>query len=158
MAGGVGVASARQVLHDQHPRRDQVGDGARDAEGIEHPRVLARQPDLHHVESLEAEVHLLQDELGEQLDESARVGGAHGAAATLTEGGQQGHGPDVGLELSTQAGAADLDHDLLPGLSQPGGVHLGDRRRSQREVAEGLEDLVDRSTKLTLDASATARQ
>src|SRR5256885_470470 len=81
---------------------------ARDAHEV-HPCLLAGEADLDHVQGLEPEVHLLQHQLGEQLDEPAGVGGPHGATAAFAEGGQQRHGPHVGRELPVQAGPADLD-------------------------------------------------
>ena len=70
---GVVEVEAVEALHHQDPGRDQVRVGSWDyvatlAEG----RVRAGHVD--HVLGFEAEVELLDDRLGEQLDESGRVG------------------------------------------------------------------------------------
>ena len=72
-AGDVVEGEARQPLHHEHPARDETGVGAGDdvaplAELGEHAG------DVEHVLGLEAEVELLGDRLGEQLDQRRRVG------------------------------------------------------------------------------------
>ena len=62
--------------------------------------------DVEHVLGLEAEVELLDDGLGEQLDQGRRVGqGGHRDAADQ-EGGDPGHGGDVEPDQRGHVGCA----------------------------------------------------
>ena len=64
---------AVEPLHHQHPPGDELGMGAGHDEG---PLVGLGEDagDVEHVLGLEAEVELLDDGLGEQLDQRRRVG------------------------------------------------------------------------------------
>ncbi len=68
---------------------------------------------VEHVLGLEAEVELLHDGLGEQLDEGRGIGqGGHGDAAH-EQRGQPAHGGQVAPHEPGHVGALDLDHHRL---------------------------------------------
>jgi hypothetical protein len=60
------------------------------------------------------------------------------------------HRLEVGSYEARHVGPLDLDHNLFAG-SQPGGVHLGDRRRRQRGLVDPLEHLVQWTPEVLLD-------
>ena len=72
-AGGVAPGEPVQLLHDQHPPGHQLGVGPG-----HHDEPLAghgeHRGDVEHVLGLEPEVELLDDGLGEQLDQGRRIG------------------------------------------------------------------------------------
>ena len=72
-ADDVVEAEAVEPLHHQHPRRHQRGVGPGD-DVAALAQLGERAGDVEHVLGLEAEVELLGDGLGEQLDQRRRVG------------------------------------------------------------------------------------
>jgi hypothetical protein len=96
--------------------------------------------DVDHVLRLQAEVELLGDRLGEQLDQCRRVGQGGHRDAAHQPGGDPGHDGEVLLDQPVHLGALDLDHHVLAG-PQRGGVDLGDRRGRQRLLVEAVEHL-----------------
>ena len=114
------------------------------------PRWPSAAKDCGHVEhvlGLEAEVELLGDRLGEQLDQCRRVGERGDRDASDQERGQPRHDLEVRVDLGADRGPLDLDHDLgLAAWSQTGGVDLGDRGRGERRRAsKSVEDLLERA-------------
>ena len=131
-AGHVVELEAVQALHHEHPpgdqRRVRAGhDVAVLAELVEHAR------DVEHVGGLEAEVELLDDRVGEQLDQRRRVGEGGDRDPADEVRREPRHRPQVGAHEAGDVGALDLDDDVLAG-AQPGGVDLGDRRRRERRL------------------------
>ena len=89
---------AAQPLHDEHAARHEHRVRAAGTTIVrcsverEHPR------QVEHVLGLEPEVELLDDLLGEQLDERGRVGERRDGMRPTSERRQPGQGPDVGPE------------------------------------------------------------
>ena len=116
---------------------------------------LARSPantrgDVQHVLGLEPEVELLDDGLGEQLDQGRRVGqGGHRDPAHQLRGDPR-HGGDVQPHQAGHGAALHLDHDPLAG-PQGGRVDLGDGGRGDGYAVEGREHLGQRSAQVLLD-------
>ena len=139
---------AGEALHDQHPRGDQVGVGP----GHDVGALLQLGQRLGHVEhvvGLEAEVELLGDRLGEQLDQRRRVGqGGHGDAADEA-GREPGHDLQVGVDPLGHRGALHLDHHPLPG-AEHGAVDLGDGGGGDGVGVERSEDGVEGTAEVLL--------
>ena len=93
-ADDVGEVEAVDPLHDEHAPGDQGGVGAGHDEGAL-PQLGVDLGHAQHVVGLEAEVELLDDGLGEELDQRRRVGqGGHGNAADQVRG-DPGHDGEV---------------------------------------------------------------
>ena len=75
-------------------------------------------PSLDDVPRLEAEVELLQRELGEQLDEAGEVRRAQRRRAGGGRPRRPGPASRCRGEAGPQAGALDLDHDAVPSASR----------------------------------------
>ena len=154
-AGHVVELEALEPLHHQHPWRDQLGVRAGDhvaalvevGEGLRH---------VEHVLRLDAEVELLGDRLGEQLDQRRRVGQRGDRDAPDRERRDPRHHPEVLVDELADRRALHLHHDVLAG-AQRGAVHLGDRRRRQRLGVEALEHLLERPAEVLLDDRAAPR-
>ena len=151
-AGHVVELEARQALHHQQPPGDQLGMWARHdvpvlAEVVEHRR------DVEHVRRLDAEVELLDDRVGEQLDQRRRVGEGGDGDPPDEVRRQPGHRPQVDVHETADVGPLDLDDDILAG-AQPGPVDLGDRGRSDGRAVERREHVLQRPAELGLDRSA----
>ena len=86
---------AVQALHDEHPAGDQRGVGSGHDDGA---LVGVGQDvgDVEHVLGFEPEVELLDDGLGEQVDQGRRVGQRGDGNAADEHGRDQRHGGDVG--------------------------------------------------------------
>ena len=110
--------------------------------------------DVEHVLRLEPEVELLDDRLGEQLDQRRRVGerGRRGCGPT-SRGASHDRAAMSSRKQLGDPGPLHLDHDLLTG-AQAGGVDLGDRRRRDRGLVEPLEELLERAAEVDLDHRA----
>ena len=136
-------------LHHQHPAGDErrVGPGHDVAPLAE----LGEGPgDVEHVLGLEAEVELLGDGLGEQLDQGRRVGQRGDGDATHQERGEPGHHPQVVAHQAGDRRALDLDDDPLAG-PQSGRVDLRDRGRGQRRAVDPPEDVFERAPEVVLE-------
>ena len=101
-----------EPLHHQHPPGHQVGVRARHdvavlAELVEHRR------DVEHVGGLDAEVELLDDRVGEQLDERRRVGQRGDRDAPDEVRRQPRHRPQIGVHEPADVGSLHLDDDVL---------------------------------------------
>ena len=113
--------------------------------------------DVQHVLGLEPEVELLDDGLGEQLDQGRRVGqGGHRDPADQL-GGDPGHGGDVQPHQGGHGPALDLHHHPLAG-PEGGRVDLGDRGRGEGHPVEGGEDLGQGPTQVLFDGAADRRE
>ena len=91
---GVAPGEPVQVLHDQHPPGHQLRMGP----GHDHGPLAGTGEhlgDVEHVLGLEPEVELLDDGLGEQLDQGRRIGQGGDRDATHQKGGDPRHGGDV---------------------------------------------------------------
>ena len=93
-AGHVVELEAVEPLHDQHPLGDERGVRAGD-HVVALAEVGERLGHVEHVLGLEAEVELLGDRLGEQLDERRRVGQGGDRDAADHLGREPGHDPQV---------------------------------------------------------------
>ena len=141
-----------EALHHEHAAGHELGvraghDVAGLAEVVEHRR------DVEHVGGLDAEVELLDDGVGEQLDERRGVGQGGDRDAPDEVRGEPGHRPQVDVHEAGDVGALDLDDDVLA-RDQAGGVHLGDRGGGDRLGGERLEDLAERPSEVGLDGPA----
>jgi hypothetical protein len=113
-------------------------------------RALGREREFDHVHRLEPEVELLEDDLGEQFDESGEVRHPRLGEHALRDTAHQRHHADVGLELPAQTGPPDL-HDDLRAVAERCAMRLRDRRRGDRDCVERREDLADRLAERSLD-------
>ena len=147
--GGVGVADAADLLHDQDPAGDEAGDRAGDPDVVE-AGVFVGQADLGHVQRFEAEVELLQHQLGEQLHEPRQVGDAGPLAQPVGHEGDDRQGPDVGLEPLEQPGSLHL-HRHLGAIGEAGQVHLGDAGGGDGDRVDRLEGLGPAMAELGVD-------
>ena len=134
-----------EPLHHQHAARDERGVRAGDdvaalAEVGQHPG------DVEHVLGLEAEVELLGDRLGEQLDEGGRVGQRGDRDAPDEVRGEPRHRPQVLAHERVDGRSLHLHHDGLT-RAQRGRVHLGDGRRGERLAVEPLERGLERAVR-----------
>ena len=105
--------------------------------------------DVEHVLGLEAEVELLDDGLGEELDQGGGVGQRRHRDASHQSGGDPAHGGQVAADQGGHLGALDLDDHGLARL-QGGRVDLGDRGRRHRCALEAGEDLLQGSAQVLL--------
>ena len=81
---------AVEPLHDEHPARHEPWMGAGDDDGAL-VGLCEDVADVEHVGGLEAEVELLDDRLGEKLDERRRVGERRHRDPPDEEGGEEAH-------------------------------------------------------------------
>ncbi len=154
VAHGVDVVEleAVEALHHQHPPGDEGRVGAGD-DVAALAQVDEAAGHVEHVLGLEAEVELLGDGLGEQLDQRRRVGQGGERQAPDEERGQPRHDLEVLGDEVGDGGALHLHHDPFAGAER-GAVDLGDRRGGEGTAVEGGEDLVERSAQLALDGGA----
>ena len=154
-AGDVGEVEAVDPLHDEHAAGDEGGVGTGHDEGAL-PELGEDPGHAQHVVGLEAEVELLEDGLGEELDQGGRVGqGGHGDAADEV-GGHPGHHGQVLAHPAGHRGALHLDDDG-GAVAQGGRVDLGDGGGGQRGVLDRGEDLVQRAPQLLGSGRARPR-
>ena len=106
--------------------------------------------DVEHVLGLEAEVELLDDRLGEQLDQRRRVGERGDRDAADQARREPREGGDVVAEELRDPRSLHLDHDLFAG-AEAGGVHLGDRGGGDGLLVERLEQLLEGAAEVDLD-------
>ena len=150
-AGGahaVDVAEVEPVeaLHDQHPARHQrrVGPGHHEVALLQRRE---RHGDVEHVLGLEAEVELLHDRLGEELDERRRVGQRGDGDAAHEVRRQPRHDGKVLAHPVRHRRPLHLDHHRRP-VEQRGGVHLRDGGGGQRCAPDRGEDRGDGPTEV----------
>ena len=98
-----------------------------------------RHPGVHRLR-LEAEVQLLGEVVGEVGDDVLR-GQPAAQLGQLDQLGAALEDLQIGGDAATDAGPLDLDDDLLAGV-QGRVVHLRDRRRRERLLVEGLEQVL----------------
>jgi hypothetical protein len=138
-----------ETLHHEHPSRDQLR--MRSRHDDDRLASFAQQPgDVEHVLRFQPEVQLLDDGLGEQLDEGRRIAECRHRDASHQERRDPCHGLDVAAHEPRDAGTLDLDDDLLA-AGQPRRMDLRDRRRGDRRLLQGNEDLRDRPAEVLLD-------
>ncbi len=112
-----------------------------------------RRRDVEHALGLEAEVELLDDRLGEQLDERRRVGEDRDRDPPDEVRREEAHHREVVAHPGGDLRPLHLDDDLLTGRkARP--VHLGDRGRGDGLSAELGEDLAEGAPEVGLDAGA----
>ena len=130
--GHVVELEAVEALHHEHAAGDQRRMRAgHDVAGL--VEVAQHRGDVEHVGRLDAEVELLDDRVGEQLDERRRVGQRGDGDAPDEVRRQPGHRPQVVVHEAGDVGALHLDDDVLAG-AQAGGVDLGDRGGGERRL------------------------
>ena len=147
-AGHVVEGEPAQALHDQDPAGDELRMGS----GHDHRPLVGggQHPgDVEHVVGLEAEVELLDDGLGEQLDQRRRVGQRRYRDAADEVGGDPAHGGQIRPHGRGDRGTLHFYHYLLA-RPEGGGVHLGDRRGGQRGSVEAGEELLERAAQILL--------
>ena len=113
--------------------------------------------DVEHVLRFEPEVELLDDRLGEELDQRGWVGESGDRDAADQHRCDPRHGRDVEADEGGHGAPLDLDHHPF---SRPEGrgVHLGDRCGGHRSAVEGDEDLREGTTEFLLDGAANRRE
>ena len=89
-AGDVVEAEPRDPLHHQHPASHERRVGSRHDVAVL-AQLTQHGGDVEHVGRLHAEVELLDDRLGEQLDERRRVGQGGDRDAADEVGREPGH-------------------------------------------------------------------
>ena len=143
---------AVETFHDEHASGHERGMRTGD-----HVAALTEVHEaaghVEHVLRLEAEVELLGDGLGEQLDQRRRIGECGERQSTHEERGQPRHDLQVLRDHLGHGGALHLHHHPLAGV-QRRGVHLGDRSRRQRGALELGEEILERAPQLALDGGA----
>ena len=137
--GDVVDADAADALHRQHPLAGEV------PVHLRHPDVLAqrrgvqvRHPRVHRLR-LQPEVELLGEVVGEVGDDVLR-GQPAAQLGQLDDLREALEDLQIGGDPAADARPLDLDDDLLAAV-QGGVVHLRDRRRRERLLVEGLEQL-----------------
>ena len=151
-AGGVVEAEPGHPLHHQDTARHELRMRSRDHVAVL-VEVTQHGGDVEHVGRFHAEVELLDDRLGEQLDECRRVGQGGDRDAADEVGRQPRHDPQVVAHETVDGGPLDLDDDVLAG-AQPRPVDLGDRRRRERRAVERLEHVLEARPEILLDGPA----
>ena len=114
------------------------------------PVVASTPRDVEHVVGFQAEVELLHDGLGEQLDQRRRVGQGGDGDPADEVGGDPAHGGQIRPHGRGDRGTLHFYHHLLAG-TEGGGVDLGDGRGGQRLALEPAEDLLERAAEVRLD-------
>ena len=143
---------AVEALHDEHPRRDEPGVRP----GHDDRALLGRgddRGDVEHALGLEAEVELLDDRLGEQLDERRWVGEDGDGDPPDEVRREEAHHGEVVLHEGGDLGSLHLDDDFFAGV-EAGAVHLGDRGRGDGLGRELAEHLLEGAAEIGLDALA----
>ena len=107
--------------------------------------------------SLELVVELLADEAGELVDQVVDVDEVERAHALSDQAGGLVEQGDVVLDLIRCVRPLHLDDDLIA-VRQHRAVHLADRRRRDRRLAELEERLLERQSQLLLDHLAHLRE
>ena len=110
----------------------------------QHPR------DVEHVLCLEAEVELLDDGLGEQLDERRWVGERADRDAPHEQRREPCHRGQVAAHETFDRWPLHLDDDVLAGPER-GRVHLRDRRGCERRLVDVSEHRLERLAQLRFD-------
>ena len=140
---------ARQPLHDEHAAGDE-----RRVRSRNHVPALAELGehvcDVEHVLGLEAEVELLGDRLGEELDQRGRVRERRDRDAPHEEGREPRHHCEVLTDELRDLRALHLHDDVLAG-SEGRRVDLRDRSGGERDRVEGLEHLFEGAVEVLLD-------
>ena len=113
-AGDVVELEPVEALHHQHPPGHEARVWSRDdvaglAEVVQHPR------DVDHVGRLDAEVELLDDRVGEQLDEGRGVGQRGDGDAADEPVGEPRHRREVVVHEAVDGRALHLHHHPLAG-------------------------------------------
>ena len=134
----VAEVEAVEALHHEHPPRHQRGVGPGDDEVALLQRGEGRRH-IEHVLGLEPEVELLDDRLGEELDEGGRVGQRGDGDPAHQVRGQPGHDGEVLAHPVRHRRALDLDHHRRP-VAQRRRVHLRDGGRGERRLLDRGED------------------
>ena len=140
---------AAQPLHHQHA----AGHEGRVRPGHDDRALVGERKDVRdveHVLGLETEVELLDDGLGEELDDRRRVGEGGDRDPADELGRQPRHGGHVRVHQGRDVGPLHLDDDLFAG-AEPGGVDLRDRRRRQRFFGELREERLEPGAEVVLD-------
>ena len=109
--------------------------------------------DIEHVGSLEPEVELFDDRLGEQLDESRRVGECGNRDPPDEKRGEEAHRCKVPSDQFGDFGPLDLDDDALSG-QEACAVDLGDGGGGNRVPVELGEGRGEGTGELRLDDPA----
>ena len=125
--------------------------------------IAGTTPDVEHAVGLEAEVKLLDDGLGEQLDQRRRVGEGRHRDAPDEEGGDEAHDGQVVAHEGGDVYALHLHDDLFARLEHrtvhlcDRGRHDGDRIEAGEGVLEGPGELCSIVAFTTLNDSAGTR-
>ena len=150
-AGGVVEAEPGHPLHHEDPAGHELR--MRSGHDVAVLAEVAQDGgDVEHVGRFHAEVELLDDRLGEQLDERRRVGQRGDRDAADEVGREPRHDPQVVAHETVDGGPLHLDDDVLAG-AQPRRVDLGDRRRGERRAVERLEHVLEARPEILLDGS-----
>ena len=112
---------------------------------------------VEHVLRLDAEVELLGDRLGEQLDEGRRVGQRRDRDPTDRERREPRHDPEVLVDELPDRRALHLHDDVLA-RAQRRAVHLRDRRRGEGLGVEPREHLLRAAAEVLLHHPADHRE
>ena len=142
----VAEVEAVEPLHDEHAACDQrrVGPGNHEVALVERGE---RGGDIEHVLGFEPEVELLDDRLGEELDQGGRVGQRGDGDPPDEVGGQPCHDGEVLTHARRHRRTLHLDHDRRA-VQQCGGVHLGDGGGGERGAFDRGEGGRERSAQL----------
>jgi len=147
---------ALESLHHEHAARDELGVRAR-----HHVSVLAELAqdarDLDHVVGLHAEVELLDDRLGEELDERGGIGERRDLDAPDQVRREPGHDAQVAAHELADRRSLDLDHDLLAG-GEARRVDLCDGGRGEGRRRDPVEGLLERAGEVLLEHAADGRE
>ncbi len=157
-ADDVVEVEAVEPLHHEHPAGDERSGAGGGRRSWSWPRSWSIAAMSSMFGGFEPEVELLDDRLGEQLDQRRRVGqrGDRDAAdevrarATPSPAGPCGR-------ADAHGGALHLHDDLLAG-AQRRGVHLGDRRRGERGLVERGEHVLEAGAEVLLDGERGRRR
>ena len=108
--------------------------------------------DVEHVVGLEAEVELLDDGLGEQLDQRRRVGQRRHRDAADQGRGDPAHGGQVSLApCGRHVGPLHLDHHVLAGAAGVAAWTWAIDAAASGVAVEGGEDLLERAPQVGFD-------
>ena len=136
-------------LHHQHSAGDQCRVWAgHDVAGL--LQLVEHHGNVDHVGGFHAEVELLDDRLGEQLDQCRGIGQRRDRDPADEVRRQPGHDPQVLAHQAGDARSLHLDDHVLA-AAQRCRVHLGDRGRGQRRAIEDGEDALERHAEVFLD-------
>ena len=151
-AGHVVPGEPGEPLHHEDAAGDELGVGPGHDQG---PLARLGQDagDVEHVLRFEAEVQLLDDGLGEELDQGGRVRQRGHRDAPHKGRGDPAHGGQVAPHQLGDLRALHLDHHGLARL-EGRGVHLGDGRGRHRSAVEAREHLLEGGAQVLLDGGA----